>query len=438
MRHALLLLLGLLLGLTPIAADAKPPAPVLRVQIEGDAITPVTARFVSRAVREAKEIGAQYLLIELDTPGGLVDSTRTIVHELLSSGVKVVVYVAPSGARAASAGLFITLAANVAAMAPGTHIGAAHPVQIGGLPTQPPEDEKTKGSNPMSEKIANDTQAWARSLAQLRGRNAEVAERAVSESLSLTNSEAVEKKLVDFTAKDLKSLLARLDGAKGAPVKTLEMGLGQRILVALANPNVAFLLLMLGFYGMLFEFYTAGFGVAGTLGGICLLLGAVGLAILPLSYAGLALLGVGLALFVAEVFVTSFGLLTVGGVVCVILGGLMLVDSPTGFLRVSSYLVIPVALATALVTLFLLGSVVKAHRARIRTGTESLLSEPAVAAEAFTKNNGNYMGAVFVHGERWKAKSTEPVAEHEPVEVERRDGLTLTVAPRSKQPGEAT
>jgi len=295
---------------------------VLQVCLSNEAISPVTARYIQRAIEQAEQERADCLIIILDTPGGLVDSTRDIVKATLRSKVPVVVYVAPPGARAASAGVFITLAAHVAAMAPGTNIGAAHPVQIGGLPGSPPPKEgKEKGQEPgaktpMEEKIVNDTVAWARSLAELRGRNADWAARAVKESLSAPASEALKEGAVDLVADDLNDLLARLDGREvtlpdgvmrlrtaGAEVRTLEMWWGERILAVLTNPNVAFLLLIFGFYGILFELYTPGWGVAGTLGVVCLLLGFFALAVLPISYVGLALLAVALALFVAEVFV---------------------------------------------------------------------------------------------------------------------------------------
>jgi membrane-bound serine protease (ClpP class) len=401
----------------------------------------------------------------IDTPGGLVDSTRSVVKEILRSEVPVVVYVAPSGARAASAGVFITLASHVAAMAPGTNIGAAHPVAIGGLPISPPatpapqgkpqeaekEDDTRQPTSPMEGKIVNDTTAWARALAELRGRNAEWAERAVRESLSVSASEAVRERVVDFEAQDLSDLLAQLDGREvrlphgtvrlgtaGAPVRTHEMWWGERILAVIANPNMAFLLIIFGFYGILFELYSPGWGVAGTLGIVCLVLGFFALAVLPINYVGLVLVLLALAMFAAEAKVTSHGALALGGTACLVLGGLMLVDSPVGFLRVSFAVVAPVAAATALITFFLMSRIVKAHRARVQTGSEELLGAEAVAFDQFSQSDQGFSGTVRTHGEFWKATSAEPIAAGEVVQIEGRDGLTLRVRLAARQPSSYT
>jgi membrane-bound serine protease (ClpP class) len=310
---------------------------VVTVRLNGETISPVTARFITRAIQHAEEARAMCLVVVLDTPGGLVDSTREMVKGILRSSVPVVVYVAPSGARAASAGVFITMAAHVAAMAPGTNIGAAHPVQIGGLPGRPSEEpepaKQSKDGKPaprpaaaMEEKIVNDTVAWARSLAELRGRNAEWITRAVRESASASASEAVKEGVVELIADDVPDLLRKIDGRQVAltqgvvtletansDVRNREMWWGERLLAILANPTLALLLLMLGFYGVLFELYTPGWGIPGTIGAICLVLGFFALAVLPINVVGLVLIGIALALFVAEVFVTSFGVLTMGG-----------------------------------------------------------------------------------------------------------------------------
>jgi membrane-bound serine protease (ClpP class) len=358
----------------------------------------------------------------------------------------VVVFVAPSGARAASAGLFITLASHVAAMAPGTHIGAAHPVQIGTLPIAPPqpaddEEKKTdRQPSPIEEKSVNDTKAWARSLAELRDRNAEWAELAVTESRSITAQAAVDQHVVDLIATDLSDLLRKLDGrevslqqdqvrleTKDAALDDFEMWWGERLLGVISSPNIAFLLLIFGFYGVLFEFYSPGWGVAGTLGAVLLLLGFFGLAVLPLNYAGLALLALALALFVAEAFVVSYGALTVGGIICLILGGLMLVDSPVGFMRVSMAVVIPVAVGTGIITFLLLGSVIKAHRGRVQTGAEGLIGSLGVAKNDFEAAGDRFQGTIWVHGEYWRALSAGAVRMGQQVSVVDREGLTLNV-----------
>ena len=450
MRRILLLMLMIGVGgLIPDVARAQADEPpegangvVIHIRLDNVPITPVSARFIARGIREAEEAGARCLIIELDTPGGLVESTQGIVKNIIASRVPVVVYVSPSGARAASAGVFITLSAHVAAMAPATHIGAAHPVTIGGAPTPAPADttsgEQTQRPSVMEEKMVNDAVAWSKSLAELRGRNVEWAALAVSESRSITNTEAVEQNVVDLTAENLEDLLAQIDGREveletgpvtlrtaGAELRPLRMWWGDQVLAVISNPNVAFMLLMFGFYGILFEFYTPGWGVGGTVGAICLVLGFFGMAVLPINYAGLALMALALGLFVAEAFVPAFGALTIGGVVCLVLGGLMLVDSPIEVMQVSATVVIPVALATAAITVFLVGSVVKAMRGRVQTGSEAMMGTEAVAQEAFTAQDGRYQGLVLTHGELWKAVSTTPVAAGDILEIDSREGLML-------------
>jgi membrane-bound serine protease (ClpP class) len=407
----------------------------------------VSARFLERAIRQAEDERAQCLIVQLDTPGGLADSARSMVKSILGSRTCVVIYVAPSGARAASAGVFITLAGHVAAMAPGTTIGAAHPVEIGGLPGSPPAPESPKsGANPMEEKIVNDTVAWARALAELRGRNADWAARSVKESLSVTNSEALKEKIVDLVAADVPELLQRIDGRKIAladggvtlktahvrEIRTIDMWWGEKLLAQLANPNIAFLLLVFGFYGILFELYSPGWYVAGVLGAICLVLGFFGLAVLPINYVGLALLVLGLGLFAADLFVTSHGAVTLGGIVCLVMGALMLVESPRGFGRVSLAVIVPVAAGMAAVTLFLVSAIVRTHRQPVLTGGEALIGLSAVAADEFLQAPGGYRGIVRVRGELWKAICSTPVAPATVVAVKRREGLTLTVEMRGE------
>jgi membrane-bound serine protease (ClpP class) len=441
-----------------IGGTAQTPAPerpvVLKIQLRNEAITPVTARFITSAIRRAEEQRAAALIIMLDTPGGLVDSTREVVGGIFQSRVPVVVYVSPVGARAASAGVFITMAAHVAAMAPGTTIGAAHPVQIGGLPGSPPQqperqtdekkDEKTqpRATTPMEDKIVNDTVAWARAMAELRGRNTDWAARAVRESISAPASEALKENAVDLIAEDINDLLGKIEGREitlidrkvnlqvaGADVRAHEMWWGERVLALLANPTLAFLLLIFGFYGILFELYTPGWGVGGTVGVICLILAFFALSVLPINYVGLALIGIALTMFVAEAFVPSYGFLTLGGVICLILGGVMLVDSPAGFMRISLWMIVPVALATAAITAFLVGSIVKSHRAPLLTGSEAMAHAAATADEDFVGEGTHYRGRVQTHGELWRAVSDTPVRAGDALQVDRRDGLTLHVQP---------
>ncbi len=444
---------------TPFTSPTGREAPVLLVRIQNEPITPVTARFVSRALTDARNNGAQCLVIELDTPGGLMDSTQRIVTDILNSPIPVIVYVSPTGGRAASAGLFITLSSHIAAMSPGTRIGAAHPVQLGGLPTAPEkpssvddeekDDEAVKISSAMEEKLVNDTVAWARSLAQLRNRNAEWAELAVTESQSLTATEAVEQNVVEFQASSLKDLLQQVDRHEvlvsrdglpqqvtlktaAAQVEVLEMWWGEKLLMVLANPNLTLLLMMFGVYGILYELYSPGWGVAGTLGVVSLVLAFFGLSVLPINYAGLALIGVAIALLFAEVFVTSYGSLAIAGIACLILGSTMLVDSPGGFLKVSLSLVVPLAIATGLIVVFLVAGVVRAQRGRVQTGSEGLMGMSATARNKFSSVADEYTGQVSIHGEIWNARCTQPVSEGDELIVKDRDGLTLLVSTRPK------
>ncbi len=419
---------------------------VFVLQIEDQAITPVTEGFIDRVIGEAEDFGADCLVIELDTPGGLMESTRKIVKRIIASEVPVVVYVYPSGARAASAGLFITLAAHVAVMAPGTHIGAAHPVQLGGLPGSPSEQPASdttaaRDAGVMEEKILNDAVAWVRSLADLRGRNADWAELAVTESRSISETEALEINVVDLVAADVRELLEAAHGrevelpygtdtlnTRNAVIRSAEMWWGEKLLGVISNPNIAFLLIIFGFYGILFELYSPGWGVGGTVGIICLLAGFFALAILPVNYTGLALIILALAMFVAEVFVTSFGALTFGGVICLILGGVMLIDSPLQIMRISLAVLVPVAVATGAITFFLLGRVVAAHRKRVLTGVEGMVGLTAIADGDFVAWEGRFSGFVRVHGELWKAICDGPVRAEQPVRVTSVDSLTLNVS----------
>lgn len=599
---------------------------VLRINLDNEVISPGVARFIFRALDEAEDRMAECLIITLDTPGGLLESTRQIVKRFLQTPVCVVVYVSPTGARAASAGVFITMAAHVAAMAPATTIGAARPVSIGGFsPLGPePSDERRndgirfpgmrfglveefshrrlhfmpdewdlllrttgdgrlllvpearstaeifapaladfrtvlhflregctappsrlgardpqgvsslqdalppwgnfayshliaqasaadelvnstddagqpagspgadastadgqeqtadkpreltpaeepsqgtssaerkasdgseqsgkkeraeKPASPMEEKVINDTVSWAQALARQRGRNADWAAKAVRESISVTADEAVANGVVDLVATDFDELLRLLDGrtvklpqgekvlrTKGARVETIEMWWGERLLSVISHPEVAFLLLIFGVYGIMYELFSPGWGVPGTVGVICLLLGLFGLSVLPVNYLGLALLLLAISLFVAEAFVTSFGLLTLAGVICMILGGLMLIESPPGFVDISVQVVVAVSVATALVVVLIVGAAIRAHRHRVLTGDESLQGRVVHAKTDFRFEDGHYVGKVFLDGEWWEAHSTAPVSQGESCRILRREGLTLWVEPTS-------
>jgi membrane-bound serine protease (ClpP class) len=426
----------------PAAADsAAPPAEpseaaplVLHVRWD-DAITPVTRTFLQETIELAEERGAAAVLLELDTPGGLLDATRDIVTDFYGSRVPVLVWVAPSGARAASAGVFITMAAHVAAMAPGTNIGAASPVTMGG----------GVADSTMASKMFEDTAAFARSIAERRGRNVEWAEEAVRDARSITEHEAVERGVVDFAAATAAEVLERADGrtvelpsgklelaVAGARLEVRELGLRFRILSLLANPNVAYLLLMFGMYGLFFELSNPGSILPGVIGVVFLILAFYSMQTLPLSLAGLMLVLVGIGLFLMEAHVTSFGLLTVGGIVCTVLGAVMLFDSPVPALRVSLTVAIPVAIVTTLFFAVAVGLSIRTMRTKPVTGREGMLGARGTARTAIAP-----AGTVEVHGELWQAESDPPLQAGDPVEVIGIDGLRLRVR-RGGGPAERT
>jgi membrane-bound serine protease (ClpP class) len=412
---------------------AGEPAPVLRVRIDS-IIHPVSSEFLLDAVRQADEAGAAALVIELATPGGLLTSTREMFTAMLGAETPVVVYVSPQGAQAASAGFFLLMAADVAAMAPGTNTGAAHPV--GG------QGEDIEGT--LGQKAEQDAAATIRSLAARHGRNAELAEAAVVESRSFTADEALEAGLVDLVVPSLPALLTAIDGReveKGgrtlalataeAPVRDLEMSGWRKALAALAHPNIAYILLSLGFLGLYFELMNPGAILPGVLGAISLILAFFALSVLPVNYAGVALIVLAVLLFIAEIKVTSFGLLTVGGVVALALGGLMLFKTPVPALRVSLELIAAVALVATVVVGALMWLALKARRGKVHGGSEGLVGERGRATTALGPET---TGKVFVHGELWHARAAEPVAAGAVVEVLRVDGMTIDVRPAAVAP----
>lgn len=441
------------------APHANAPAPVpenrplvLTAALEDQAITPGSVRYLRRVIDLADDRQAECLVVVLDTPGGLLTSTRTLTRHMLASNVPLVVYVAPSGARAASAGLFVTLAAHLAAMAPGTTIGAAHPVQLDGFPLDPDGDpsqvneevEPPAETRPLEDKIVNDTVAWARALAELRERNADWAVRAVRYSESITAPEAVDEGVVELLADDVEHLLAEIDGRRvvtsrgamvlntaEAEIQTVPVWWGERVLMIVSQPNVAFLLMIFGFYAVLFELYSFDWGLSGTLGAICLVLAMFGLAVLPIDLLGLALIVIALGLMVAEVFVTSYGALSLTGAACLVVGAVMLIDDPGGLARVSLAIVVPIAAATVVITLLLVGGVIRSYRAPPRTGGEGMIGKKARVVGDFGPHGDAFQGTVAVHGERWRAVSRRPFQANEGCRVAARDGLTLIVEPVS-------
>jgi membrane-bound serine protease (ClpP class) len=414
-----LLLLGCGLG------PAWAAQPVSLIQIDG-VISPVTLRLISTAVDRAQAERAQALIIQLDTPGGLERSMRSIVQKLLSAEVPVVVYVGPTGARAASAGVFITMAAHVAAMAPATNIGAAHPVAVGGGQI---DKESAK-------KIENDAAAFARTIATERGRNAEWAEKAVRASISATEREAVRLKVVDLIAENVSDLLVKIDGktvktvkgsvtlqTRDAPVRKVEIGFRDRFLNVITDPNVAYILMMIGMLGLFFELSNPGVILPGVLGGISLILAFFAFQTLPINYAGLLLILFGLILLIAEIKVASHGVLTIGGIVSMVLGSLMLFDAPEANLRVSWWVILPTVGTTAAVFAFAVTAGLRALYQRPTTGYSGLVGQVGVARSPLAP-----AGDVFIQGELWRAVAENgAVAEGESVKVTAVEGLTLKV-----------
>jgi membrane-bound serine protease (ClpP class) len=420
----------LLLATAARAGDA----PVATLTVDG-VISPVTVRLIGSAIDRARAEGAPALVILLDTPGGLERSMRSIVQLLLSAEIPVIVYVAPTGARAASAGVFITMAAHVAAMAPATNIGAAHPVAIGGGV----DKESMK-------KIENDAAAFVRTVALERGRNAAWAEKAVRESVSITEREAVRLKVVDLVAASLPELLDRLDGrvvkttrgpvtlaTRGAPVRAIEVGFRDRLLAVISDPNVAYVLMMLGMLGLFFELSTPGAILPGVIGGISLILAFFAFQSLPINYAGLLLILLGIALLLAEIKVVSHGILAAGGIVAMALGSLMLFDAPELGFRISWWVIGPTVAATGGLFLFVLTAGVRALARRPRTGASGLVGHAAVARGRLAPE-----GQVAVQGELWRAVSGgQTIEDGTPVRIVAVQGLTLTVVPAGSDGGGA-
>lgn len=394
-------------------------------------ITPVSAEYLHDALAAAQEGGAQALIIRLNTPGGLDTSMRLIIKDITTATIPVIVYVSPSSGRAASAGVFITMAAHIAAMAPGTNVGAAHPVAMGGG-----EMDKT-----MKEKIENDSVAYIRSIAEQRGRNVAWAEDAVRKSVSVTEREALKLKIIDLVAEDLPALLKQLDGrtitlqsgqwvlhTAGAAVREFPMGLRLELLKALSDPNIAYLLMTIGTVGIIAELYNPGAILPGVVGAISLILAFYSFQSLPVNYAGVLLFLLGIVFFILEASVTSYGLLAIGGVVSMFLGSVMLIKTDVEFLQISWSVILPVVALVAAFTLFIVGMGMKAMRQRPVTGREEMVGLVGIVKSALTPH-----GQVAVHGELWEATSDHPLQPGDEVEITRVDGLRLHVKPFSQQ-----
>lgn len=404
---------------------ANSPPSIYLLQLNG-IINPITSQYVVSGIENAEAEEAECLILQLDTPGGLDTSMRDIIKKMLNSTIPIIVYVSPSGGRAASAGVFITLASNIAAMAPGTNIGAAHPVVMGGEEI----DEEMKA------KMENDAAAYIKTIAEKRGRNTQWAEKAVRESVSITEQEAIEIGVIEFIANDVEELIEIIDGVrvttasgekvlntKGAEIIPVKMSFKDLFLHSLTNPNIAYILLFLGIYGILGEFSNPGSFFPGIVGGISLILAFVAFQSIPINYGGLLLIIFGVILFVIEIYTPTFGVLTAGGVTSLILGSSMLSKSTVPFLRISLGLIISMSLATAAFFVFALSKGIKIQWKKPVTGREGLMGKVGI-----TKTNLTPEGTIFIHGERWQASTEgEKIKEGEEVEVLEVKGLNLVV-----------
>lgn len=428
-----------LLALVAAASFAAPSSAqgnhVAVVPLKG-VINPVAASYVERAIGQAESSGASVVVIEMDTPGGLDSSMRAIIQRIIASRIPVVVYVSPPGARAGSAGVYITYAAHVAAMAPNTNIGSAHPVAVG-------EGGEQQMSETMNEKVTNDAVAYIKGLAESRGRNAEWAERAVRESVNVTAQEALSLKVIDLVAEDLPTLLRKIDGLEvqlstgkttlrtgDLPVERIDMTPLETFLHVISDPTIAYILLSLGTLGLIFELSNPGAILPGVVGGICLLFALFGLGTLPINIAGLLLIGFAFLLFVADIFAPTHGILTAGGAISFVLGSMMLINTQNApFLAISTSAIVTVTLALTGFFVFVVGAVVRSRRRRPTMGLEGVVGQVGTAKTALDPG-----GMVLLDGALWKAVCEQgKVAEGELVEVVQTRGLTLVVRPRAPQ-----
>ena len=409
-----------------LAWSSRATGEILKLEID-DVIHPITAEYVVQGITQAEVEQSAAVILRLSTPGGLDPSMRQIIEKILSSKVPVIVFVGPSGVRAASAGFFILLAADLAVMAPGTNTGAAHPVSIGG----------GKPDEIMAKKIENDAAAYLRSLTAKRGRSATVAEKGVTESKSFTETEALKEGLIDGVAKGVDAILEQFDGKtvqrfdgssivlklKGESVRSLEMSVRQRVLAKALNPNIALILGLVGLMGLYIEFTQPGLILPGVAGGLCLFLAMVALSILPVNALGVAFIIAAVVLFVLEAKITSHGLLAALGIAAMVFGSLILIDSPLPELRVRLSTAVAITLPFAAITVFLMRLVILAHRNKSVSGEEGLLTETGIA---LTDIDGE--GKIRVHGEIWQANSETPISAGEQVKVLAVDGMRVKVA----------
>ncbi len=405
-------------------------------------INPVSASYISHYIETAQNENVECIIIQLDTPGGLMTSMKIIIKKIMNSNIPIIVFVGPQGAQAGSAGVFITMSSHIAIMAPGTNIGAAHPVNIGsGLGKK----ADSLDTSTMNEKITNDAISYIRSLAHQRNRNEKWAEESVRHSVSITSDEALEKNVIDFIAKDIKDILIKIDGqtvetesktivlsTKDKTIIHKPYGFHREILDIISHPNVAYILMILGFWGIVFEIKNPGAIFPGVVGGVCLILAFFSFQILPINIAGIALILGALILFLLEVYITSFGLLTIGGVSLMIIGSMMLIDytiAPKALFAISLNVIIPIVVFTAAFFIFAFSMALKAHKIQVTTGVEGLINKVGKAITDISKSGGK----VMVHGEIWNAVSDEEIPDKSNIIVKKIDNMKLYITKKMEE-----
>lgn len=444
-RGVLLVLLVLLLSaLGPLWAPAQDAPRAVMLEIDG-VIGPAASEYVQRGLHKAAERGAPLVILRIDTPGGLDSAMREIIRDIIASPVPVASYVAPSGARAASAGTYILYASHIAAMAPATNLGAATPVQIASPLSSSGDGKSAKDSegDAMTHKIVNDAVAYIQGLARMRGRNAEWAEQAVREAASLPAAEALRRNVIDVEARDVDDLLGQIDGrsvevagqpqvlhTRGLGVERLAPGWRSKLLAFISDPNIAYILMLVGIYGLIFEFANPGMVLPGVAGAICLVLALFAFQVMPVNYAGVGLIILGIAFMITEAVLPSFGSLGIGGLIAFIIGSVILIDTDLPGYGISPALIAVFTLSSGGFFFFVIGMALKARRRPVVSGREQMVGGTGVALENFEG-----AGRIRIHGEIWNARCGEPLREGQPVRVVAMEGLVLRVEPAIRSTG---